>query len=179
MSMNLNLLPSQAKFQAFKVKIKKKVVVFIWGLCITWFSVTLVIFGFWFVAQTSLKREEKLYNRELEAYKSLSERVVLSEQIKYRAKLVGEVLGQRFEYGDAINRVNNLFSENITLNDFSLSNNDKFDIVGFALGSNINEVEEKLGSINTGKIEEFKSAKINTLSLAGSEWKFGMEVLLK
>ncbi len=179
MSMNLNLLPSQAKFQAIKVKVKSKVVMFIWGLSAVWFAVTLVIFGYWFLSQATLKREEKAYNRELEAYKSLSDKVILSEQIKYRAKMVGEVLGRRFEYGDAISRVYNLFSENVMLDDFSMDNKTKFDLKGTVLGKNIDEVEEKLGLINRGDLEEFKSAKIGSLTLEGSEWKFGMEVTLK
>lgn len=179
MSMNLNLLPSQAKFQAFKIKFKKKTVIFVWGLSALWFVVTLVIFGIWFFTQANYKREEKLYNREVEAYKALSDKVVLSEQIKYRAKMVGEVLSNRFEYGEAFSKINNLFSENVLIEDFKLEDKSTFSLDGMVLGSNIDEVELRIEEINNGEVDEFKSAKIKALSLDQQEWDFGMEVVLK
>ncbi|HPT66321.1 MAG TPA: hypothetical protein PK257_03375 [Candidatus Woesebacteria bacterium] len=179
MKEGLNLLPSVAKFQASKIRLKKKINLFMaiflgcWVLSII---IVFVLLGFNNLLLNKAKKENSLV---LKQYKSLVSSVVLSKRNKYQAKLVGKVLSERFEYGASIDKIKKLFSEDITLENFEIKNKKQF-LLKYSLidGSKIADVEEKVKDINLGLFSDFKSAKLNSIGVSSSGWKFEMEVNL-
>lgn len=179
MNEGLNLLPSVAKFQAAKIKLKKQVRV---GMSIflgIWVLSMLIIFSWLFYNKYLLKKVESKNTAALNKYKSLVTNVVLSKKNKYQAKLVGQVLKERFEYGSLIKKIKSLLSENITLDNFEIKNKKQFILSGSIInGMNLSEIEEKIKNINLGLYSDFSSAKLNSLNVDSNGWKFEMEVNL-
>jgi hypothetical protein len=179
--MNLNLLPSQAKFQAAKIRLKSRVKLFTWIFTGFWVALVLTIFVILMVQKISLNNYEKKLKSEQDQYKALSGDAVLSYQLKYQAKLVGKVLSDRFEYGKSIQRINNIFSSNINLDKYKIESIKHFVLDGSTMdGRNIKEVENTVKAINSGEFEDLESAKLNTILInPNGSWSFTMEVILK
>jgi len=179
MKEGLNLLPSVAKFQAAKIKLKKKINLIIGIFLGCWILLAMTIFGWLWFNNYSLKKAESKNVVALNKYKSLATNVVLSKKNKYQAKLVGQVLSERFEYGTSIEKITNLFSENIILENFEIKDKKQFVLKGVVFsGINIKEVEEKIRDINLGLYSDFSSAKLNLINIVSNGWVFEMEVNL-
>ena len=179
MKEGLNLLPSVAKFQAAKIRLKKRInlamIVFLGG----WVFVMVVVFGWLWTNELLLTNAKKANTSALNKYKSLANNAVLSKKNKYQAKLVGEVLNQRFEYGTSIQKITTLFSDNVVLKNFQINGTKQFILDGYlANGANMDEVEEKVNNINSGLVSDFKSAKLDSIDINGDGWSFQMEVNL-
>lgn len=179
MKEGLNLLPSVAKFQAAKIKLKKKirfgmgvflgVLVFLMIVIFTWLGINNYL----------LTKAQKENTTALDKYKSLATNVVLSKRNKYQAKLVGKVLSERFEYGASIDKITKMFSTNINVDNFDIKSERQFILKGvLSNGANMIEVEEKVRDINLGLIDGFKSAKLKTVTVGVNGWTFEMEVNL-
>ena len=180
MSFNVNLLPSQAKFQANKIKLEKKVRVFVWIFGSVWLSAVFLILAFWLIFKLGLESSKKEYLRVLSQYKTLSGSAIISEKLKYRAKLVGKVLGERFEYGESMSRISSLFSSEVNLENIEIKEKNHFEISGTVKGiKGIDEAENKVALIESGQMEGFAFAKILSLVLTGHVWDFKMEVETK
>jgi len=177
MKEGLNLLPSVAKFQAAKVKLKKKISL-VTGIFLGCWVLSMVIIFVWLGLNNILLNKAKKENTStLNQYKSLVSSVVLSKKNKYQAKLVGKVLNERFEYGASINKITKIFSGNIVLENFEIKNKRQFILKCFLFdGSSMIEVEEKVRDINLGMFSDFKSAKLNSIGVDKDGWKFEMEV---
>jgi len=177
MKEGLNLLPSVAKFQAAKIKLRKNINLGMGVFFGCWVLLVVFIFSWFWFSNYSLKRAESKNVMALNNYKSLSMNVVLSKRNKYQAKLVGQVLKERFEYGSSINKIKNLFSENITLENFEIKDKKRFILEGVMVsGVNMGEVEEKVKDINLGLYPDFGLAELNSVSIGYNSWKFEMEV---
>lgn len=173
----LNLLPSVAKFQAAKIKLKKKINLIMFLFLGLWVLSVLVVFGIFLANDYSLKNAEKKKNLALNKYKTLVTNVVISQKNKYQAKLVGQVLKERFEYGTSIEKVTNLFSENIELESFEIKTAKKFLLKGYLRdGRNLSEVEEKVKNISKGLYEGFDRANLTSVIVSGKGWTFEVEV---
>lgn len=182
MSMDLNLLPSRAKFQAAKIKLKQRVTWFNWIFVSAWFLIVLVVLLISFINKTRLDSADKNLALEEGRYNSLADDASISYQIKYVAKLVGKVLNDRFEYGTSIKKINNLFSPGIELTDYQIGKTNKFNLSGsISDGSKMDEVEQTVKDINNGKMPDFTSAKLSSVAIGkdGVGWIFEMEVQLK
>lgn len=177
MKEGLNLLPSVAKFQAAKIKLKKRIN---FGMGIffgCWVLLVVVILSWFWFSNYSLKKTESKNTIALNNYKSLATNVVLSKKNKYQAKLVGQVLKERFEYGSSIEKIINLFSKNITLENFEIKDKKKFLLKGTMVdGINVSEVEDKVRDINLGLYPDFGLAKLNSVVIDYNSWTFEMEV---
>ncbi len=182
MSMDLNLLPSRAKFQAAKIKLKKRVMLFNWVFVSFWFLFVLVVLVINFITKARLNSAVKKFNVEQTQYNALIGDASLSYQIKYTAKLVGKVLKDRFEYGVSIKKINNLFSSDVNITDYQISAEKQFILNGkLTDGSKMDEVEQTIKDINSGKMEDFASAKLSSVVISpdGVTWNFTLEVNLK
>lgn len=177
MNEELNLLPSMAKFQAAKIKLKKRINLGISVFLGLWILSAMVIFGWLWFTNYSLVNAQNANKAATNKYKSLVNNVVLSKKNKYQAKLVGEVLNERFEYGSSIEKITKLFSENIVLDSFQIKEKKKFDLVGiFTDGKNMTEVESKVKDINLGLYPDFKSATLNSIEVDSQGWTVDLEV---
>lgn len=178
--MNLNLLPSQAKFQAARIKLKANIKKFLIILGAVWVSIILAVVVTWVVINTKVTNSNKKYSDVAKKYASLSQNVILSERLKYQAKLVGKILNERFEYSVPLKQVDSLFSSKITVDKFEIRDQSRFAISGsFSGNKNMDEIEDKAKQINSGLIDGFSGAKITTLTTAAGLWKFEMEVTIK
>jgi len=179
MNEGLNLLPSVAKFQAAKIKLKKRISLVMSVFLGFWVLSAVIIFGLLWFNNYSLKKAESQNGVALNKYKSLVTSVVLSKKNKYQAKLVGQILNERFEYGSLIQKINSLFSENVSIEDFNIKEKKSFVLKGdINNGVNISEVEKKIKDINLGYYADFKSAKLNSIEINGNKWTFELEVEL-
>ena len=177
MSLSLNLLPSQAKFQANKIRLQKKVRGFVWIFGGVWLGVVVLVLTFWLIFKLGLESDKKEYMRVLAQYKTLSDSAIASEKLKYRAKLVGKVLEERFEYGESMRKISLLFSAGVNLENIELKERNHFELSGAAEGlAGIDEVEEKVEEIEAGRMDGFGSAKMLSLVLVGNVWDFKVEV---
>ena len=177
MSLGLNLLPSQAKFQAKKIRLQKKINLFGWIFGGVWLVAVVVILAVWLVFKMRLESDKKKYSLVLNQYESLADNAVVSERLKYRAKLVSQVLENRFEYGESMQRIGSLFSSEINLDNIDLKSRNLFRLSGTTTSEvGINEVEEKVQEVPLGKFPGFVSIELLSLSLEGGVWEFEVEV---
>jgi hypothetical protein len=178
--MDLNLLPSGAKFQAAKVKLQKKVrKILIWTVSV-WLAAAAIIFGLNLVAKLRITAAQTQLKKAQDAYMAMADNIITSQNLKYRAKVVGGVLNSRFEYGKAFEEVGKLFPPEVEMTDFKLKDDGGFVLTAQTSGGmNMDMVEKIIGGINDGQNTEFKSAKLATLIFDKNLWKFTVEVTLK
>jgi hypothetical protein len=180
MNNDINLLPSQAKFQAKRVALKSKINSFLWVFGGIWILLLVVVFGGWFVSQTVLSQVNKKYQSGLTQYKNLLGSMAVNQQVKYRAKIVGQVLEERFEYGSSIEKVKSIFSENIKIDDVGIDGKKQFTLEGTIMnGIYVSEVVEKLVAINNSELEGFSKAVLRDIQVKNGTWSFKMEVNLE
>jgi len=178
---DLNLLPSEAKFQAERIHIKAIVNNFLWIFGGIWLLLLLIIFVVNFILQLFLNKLNNDYQKNLTQYQTLIGSMATNQKVKYQAKIVGKVLTNRFKYGESMEMVKGLFSENVIIKNLEIQEPKKFMIYGSLKdGKDLSEVESKVVDINKDLVEGFKSAKIMDVSVdAIKGWLFNMEVILK
>lgn len=177
----LNLLPSQAKFQAAKLKLKKKANLFMVYLGVVWTVLALTVYGFWFLSSIRQKNYQNKHQQVIKSFQQIAENVSISQKLKADAKLVGKVLNSRFEYGESIKKINQIFSDRIVITNFEMKQNRQFLVSGVVNDEeSMDEVESKISDINSGKMGGFASSKLVSLSIkSDGNWYFVMEVILK
>jgi len=179
--LNLNLLPSQAKFQAAKMKLKAILRRYMMTALFIWLAIVTVVVILFFGSGLILNVQNKKYQQALSSYQSLSQDIILNQLLKYRAKVLGQVLKERFEYSSAFERINSIFSEKAKVSNFELNENKSFVIEVVAADKEaINYVESKVAEANEGGIEGIKKITMNSASFRVSgDWSVGMEVVLQ
>lgn len=178
--MGLNLLPSVAKFQVGKVKIRKRVLIFIVVISTLWFGITASVFGAWIWQNNQLAVVKKNYEKVYAEYKKKADLLVTSKRLKYQAKAVGEVLATRFEYGTAITNINKLMPEGVSITNFTVKSKNEFEINYETVdGKMVDEVEKKIDEINRGTIEGFAGAELNSIEDRTSVWIFKLNIKTK
>lgn len=178
---DINLLPSRAKFQAKKMAIKSKLSSFLWIFGGFWVLLLLVVLGGFFVSNLVLSQENKKYDTGLAQYKNLLGSMVVNQEVKYRAKIVSQMLDDRFEYGSSIEKIKSMFSENVSVDDINIDGKKQFVVEGTINNGNyVSEVEEKIVEINNGDVDDFSEAVLQDIQINNNgSWKFKMEVSLK
>jgi len=177
MKEGLNLLPSVAKFQAAKMKLKKMIRQIMIVFLSFWILSAIIIFGWLGINSFLLKQAEAKNTKTLNSYKSLATNVILSKKNKYQAKLVGQVLKERFEYGSLIKKIMDFFPENIYLKNFEIKSKKQFVLEGVLInGLDMNYIEDKVRDINLGLYPDFASAKLTSIQISSGSWSFEMEV---
>lgn len=179
-SLNLNLLPSQAKFQAQKIrwlKMSKGYVVIFVSL---WLVVVVGVYGLNWVVGRMVKTETgQVEALELEV-KVLSQRALTEWQLKNMAGMVARVINSRFEYGQTFERVSNFISNSLGSGEMELREGKLFSINGKGVDSRvIDELEKKVIEINQGRVEGFSRATLTSLKLTNGEWSYSLELSLK
>lgn len=179
-SSNLNLLPSQAKFQAARMKLEKTIHYFMSLVGVLWIAVIIVILFLFFGSNYILNLQIKKYNQALNSFQSLSSEIVVGQLLKYRAKVLGEVLNDRFEYSTAFEKINSLFGDNVVVANFQLEDNKQFSLaLKTAEKVNVDHVEEVVEDINLGKVEGVSKAVLKGSTWDNNDWLIKMEVSLK
>ena len=178
--MNLNLIPSKAKFQAARIKLQKRVRLIITVVLVVWFTSGVIIFslsGLMKVRASSATANKK---KVQENYNSMQDNIVTSQKLKYKAKMVGGVLDSRFEYGRSFEIVGQLFPSAINIRNYDLKEDGVFEIKGTTSEKiNVDLLEETVSVVNRGDNEKLKNAKITSLAIKDGVWDFSMEVTLK
>lgn len=179
--LNLNLLPSQAKFQAARMKLQALLKRYMTLAIIFWVSLVVVVVILHFGSVFVLSVVNKKYTRALANYKSLSSEITVNQSLKYRAKVLGVVLQKRFEYSSAFEKINSIFGEKTTVSGFELGKVGEFLIAVSANGKEgVDDIEDKVMKINQGEIEGMESAKIKNIGyFVNDPWKIELEVILK
>ena len=180
-SLNINLLPSQAKFQADKIKLKKTIRYYetlgliLWGIVIM--VVAILYFGSGFI----LNSQQKKYQQSVNNFQSMSEEIVINQLLKYRAKVLGQVLKDRFEYSAAFEKVSSLFLEKAKVETFELDDIKKeFKITLTAKDKEgVDYIEDKMVEVNEGRVEGVKNMTITGVSYTvGDDWSINMEIMI-
>ncbi len=177
---DLNLLPSEAKFQAERMRLKKLINNFLWVLSGIWLVGVIILLGLSLLGQLRLNQLQKNYKKSIDQYKSLAGDVIISQKVKNQAKIVATVLMSRFEYGSSMEKIKNIFSEKVIIDSFDLEDKKIYKIeASVPAQKDFDEVEIKIDDINQGRVEGFKSAKLLSLELDKTKgWNFVMEVIL-
>jgi hypothetical protein len=180
-SSNLNLLPSQAKFQAARMKLQATLKQYMSLVIVFWVAVVVFVVVIYFGSGFVLDLQNKKYDQALNNYKSLSQEIVVNQLLKYRAKVLGQVLKERFEYSSAFEMINSIFGQQAKVSNFELSENRKFIIeVAAADKETVNFVEDRVAEINKGEVQGVKKADILGASYKiDGGWGVAMEVFLQ
>lgn len=180
--LNLNLLPNQAKFQAERMKLQalfKKIMIY---AIVVWVVIVVIVGALYFGSDYVLGLEAKKYSQTLASYKAMAPEVVAGQTLKYRAKMLGQVLKERFEYSSAFERVNSLFKENVKIIKFELKDKERFDVQVEGNGPGaIDYLESRVAEVNEGKVEGVDRAVIGEVTHTQNDdkWKVNLEVYLK
>ena len=177
---DLNLLPSEAKFQAERMRLKKMINNFIWVLSGGWLIMVIIVLSLNLLGQLSLNQLNKKHQKSADQYKSLAQDMLVTQQVKHQAKVVATVLQKRFEYGSSMEKVKNIFSDKVIIDGFHLAEAKTYKIeVSVPEPTDFDEVEMRIDDINQGIVEGFKSAKLESLEINKTKgWTFNMEVIL-
>lgn len=176
---DLNLLPSEAKFQAERMRLKKMIGNVMWILGGLWLIAVIVVLGLNLLAQLNLNQLNKKHQKSADQYKSLSGDILINQQVKYQAKVVAAVLQQRFEYGSSMEKIKNIFSDKVFIDSFDLTEDKTYKIEAtISEAKSIDELEMRIDDINQGRVDGFKSAKLESLEIKTNGWKFVLEVVL-
>ena len=177
---DLNLLPSEAKFQAERMHLKKLISNFMWLVGGGWIMVVVIVLGLNLLGQLNLNQLQKKYQKSADQYKSLAGEMLINQKVKNQAKIVATVLQKRLEYGSSMEKIKNIFSDKVVIDSFDLSGDKIYKIKAtVAEAKNFDEVEMKIDDINQGRIQGFISAKLESLVIDKVKgWKFALEVVL-
>jgi hypothetical protein len=179
-NLNLNLLPSQAKFQAAKIRLEKKVRLAMVIMVSVWVLIVGVTMLFNIIFKVRVNLVQAQFDKARNDYMSMSDNIVTSQRLKYKAKLVGGVLKDRFEYGEAFGLIKDLFPAGIIMNNFELKNRGTFNIKGETSGkTNVDALEVMISDINSGRNDNFSMAKLSQIDLKDNIWSFSMEVTMR
>jgi hypothetical protein len=180
-SLNINLLPSQAKFQADKIKLKKTIRHYEMMILGGWLFLLLGAFVLYFGSGVILSSSQKKYQQAVNVFQSNTEGIVLTQLLKYRAKALGQVLNERFEYAASFEKVGSIFSGKAKVSDFELNDKDKsFSMTVIVPDKEgVDYVEERVIEINKGKVEGVKKMTITGVSYqVGGDWSINLEVMI-
>ncbi len=178
--MNLNLLPSKAKFQKRKVELVGKTKVYMIAVSGVWCLVLVVVIILNIVVSVRKKTLERRYELVKTDYQGLAESVITSQNLKYRAKMIGGVIASRFEYSKAFKALKLLLPNGISMSDFKMTKKGVFDIKALANdGTSVDEFEKLVFEINKGNNEFFNKAKIIDVMVKNGVWNLEMEVSMK
>lgn len=180
-SLNINLLPSQAKFQAARIKLKKTIRYYMTLVSVLWVAVAILVVVLYFGSDFVLKQQNKKYETSMSSFENMSEEIAINQLLKYRAKVLGQVLNERFEYSTAFETVASVFSEKAKVSEFKFESKSKeFKMTVLATDKEtVDYVEDRVLEVNEGKVEGVKH--INIISVAyviGGDWSIDMEVKL-
>lgn len=177
---DLNLLPSEAKFQAERMHLKKLINNFLWVMSGVWLVGVIILLALNLFGQLSLNQLQKKYQKSANQYKSLAGDILINQKVKNQAKIVASVLQTRFEYGKTMEKIRNIFSDKVIIDGFDLDESKLYKIEASVPNEkDFDEVEIKIDDINQGMVEGFKSAKLEDLKLDKVKgWSFNMEVAL-
>jgi len=180
--MSLNLLPNQAKFQMEKMKAmalgRKILTIFL----IVWVILVLIVFSAFWGAQWWLDQENTKYQNVVADFLQSSNEIVTSQTIKFRSKLLGKVLADRFEYADAFNLVGGVFDQRVSIKDFELKEKSFFIMSVTATDAeSMKMIESRVEEINSGTDPKIKKVTIKSASYSKitNEWLVALEVYLK
>jgi hypothetical protein len=174
---DLNLLPSRAKFQANQIRLKRLAAQYMIFLGVIWVVIVLITAVIWVGGQSMLRTAEGKCINSMNQYKEMTEEVVVNQRLKYQAKIVDEVLLNRFEYGETLKRLNSIFPPEVALDDFDLEKTKNISLAGKVIGNTgADVIEQKINEINSKQVTGFLSAKLTSLKLNNGVWSFTVEV---
>ena len=177
---DLNLLPSVARFQADKIKFNRLIKNVCIYLSAVWVVSLLIILAvFWFKKINLAKLNARLSILKQD-WLSMSEGVVINQNLRQKSKIIAQILEQRFEYGQTFRSMEKLFGPEVKVNQIELKDKNVFTFEG-EVNSNrlMDEVEARVNEINNNQVDEFSQAIIKSVGIASGVWKFGLEVKLR
>jgi len=180
-SLNINLLPSQAKFQADKIKLKKTIRHYEMMALGGWLVLLIGALVLFFGSGIILSGSQKKYQQAVNIFQSNTDGIVLNQMLKYRAKALGQVLNERFEYAASFEKVSTIFSDKVKIVNFELNDIGKsFTMLVTTNGKEgMNYIEDRVLEANEGKIEGIKNMTIRGVSYeVGKEWSINLEVMI-
>jgi hypothetical protein len=178
--MKLNLLPDVAKFQAEKIKFSKKVMSVMVSVLTVWVVALIIVMTFYWVNKIKFSKAEDKYITLENDYIKMSKEVVINQILRRKAKLVSQILGERFEYGETFAKMESLFENNVVIGSMELKDRYSFSLTGSVFGGELMDmVEERIDDINNGLVDEFLEASLVSVSVENDKWSFGLEVTLK
>lgn len=174
----LNLLPDAVKLHARSIRYQKiagKISVVIGTI---WVIVLLATLIFFIIFNSRLQLATQNYKRANLAFDGFRDVVLATQNLRYSAKLVGEILKNRFEYSTTFSKMDKIFEKEILITSIELKDKKYFAVKGRALTSaDMEKVEKQIILINKGVVPEFSYAKLVNLNWSTDEgWNFGMEV---
>jgi len=178
--MSLNLLPSQAKFRAFKTLWKKRINAGLTGSISVWVLVAFIVLSLNIITRIKIGQEQRLYDKTYELYKGKTDDLLTTKQLKYQAKVMSKVLAERREYGLSISNVKKMFNEGYSVDNFVVKDFNAFGLTISTMDNiKVDELEQKLKSLTTDSIEGIAGAELLSIGFDAGVWTFSLEVTTK
>jgi hypothetical protein len=180
MNSKINLLPNAAKFKAYRQLMRtlnKKIVEWEIGVGVVVIVLTIAVgVG----VRTWSSRVEKTLNHWKQEFTNLGPGVEASQKIKYQAKIVGRVMDERFEYGQAFGAIGKLFPPEVILEKSDFKNEGSFNVTGtIPTDIGVDQVESIIRDINEGKNDYFTKMELKKMNWNMEGWQFDAIVYLK
>lgn len=178
--MSVNLIPSEAKFQAQRIKFGKKMVKIAKILVAVWLSVVVIIFGIWIVLRQIQQAEKNKLTKAETAYEQLSNKLITNQKLRYKIKLVSQIVESRFEYARAFQTVNDYLPPEANISKLELNKDGNFAVDLELRGAKLmEEMEARIEATNRGAVEGIESVLIKSIGVNNGNWKLGLEVAIK
>ncbi len=172
--LSVNLLPTATKFQLSQIRLAKKLKKIAFVLVIVWLTVGAVIFSiklFLSYRKNTLSKQKKELDFALEGF---SPKMELQQALRFRLKLVAEVLKTRPSLKEKLDEALALFPENTEIDTLKIKGG-KIDVTG-SIGSLSGWADFEERIITAGREEVYKSAELKSLSQGEGWWNFLLEL---
>ena len=180
MSLNLNLLPSQAKFQAERTRIVTLVKKIVGGIAGIWVLGLVIVLGWWWYQNSETTKAELKYSQVSAGFKPELAKIAKGQELRSRLQFVKGVLATRFEYGSAFKKMSELFGPEVEVDNFKLAEKGQFIVNAKAANTKVmNIVENRVLEINSGKSPTFASMKLTGVTWEKGVWLIGLIVDLR
>jgi len=178
--MSLNLLPNEAKFQAQRIQFRKKSDLVSKIILTIWLLAIIVVIAWWLLVKMVVNKSETKKDQAMRQFMGLADNVVINQNLRYKAKLVGQILNNRFEYAKTFRSILALFPVGVTVNKYELKTGKVFTIQG-EIGNSLtmDAIEAMVKSVNNQENPEFEKAKLTSMKLDDNNWSFSMEISIK
>jgi hypothetical protein len=177
---SVNLIPSEAKFQAQRIRFGKKMVKISQVLGAVWLSLVVVIFGIWIVLRQLYQVEKNKLGVAEKAYEQMSNKLITNQKLRYKIKLVSQIIDGRFEYARAFNTVNEYLPPEANVTKLELKKDGKFAIELQIMGARaMEEMEAKIKATNEGMVEAIESVVLKSIAVNNGTWSLALEVGIK
>jgi hypothetical protein len=144
-----------------------------------WLVMAVLLFLGKTLVENQWNKSQMILKRAQSDYQGMSAELAMSYRMKFKTKMVGGILEDRFEYGQTFDKVNKLFrSDEMKVDKIDLEGKKGVRVTGRGLSlAAADTLEGRIEKINQGGITGISKAKLEELKFDNGSWNFTVEVV--